>query len=306
MLIVSKKENEVLKSIKYLLAQERLDYHTSPNYKSNKQDIVIIISSDPKDIPRQSNGRVMFITDKPVNIKNCPYKCNAIISKLVNDNKKYTSAQEEYLFREGIYSIINEIVLDFISGKTLDKIIYDTSSCKLQPNNWVFGFDSSAETYAWLSKKNKIFDKERKAIETASDVIYNDSDKEINYLSEYISLIERGMKTKIIFAGTEKDLEIKRKNWFFDILLKKAGDNVKVYFCDVKKLEEKEPKLLKIIGDGIVIYDDCVYKDDFSSGFCFGCIDCKKESIKKYNDMYDYLLDKHCILVSGKWYHARI
>ena len=68
----------------------------------------------------------------------------------------------------------------------------------------------------------------------------------------------------------------------------------------MKKLEEKEPKLLKIIGDGIVIYDDCVYKDDFSSGFCSGCIDCKKESIKKYNDMYDYLLDKHCILVSGK------
>ena len=124
----------------------------------------------------------MIITDRVIDIKNISFKCNEIVTSLVNDNNNYTSAQEEYLFRDGIYNVINELVLDFINNRTIDKLIYDTSCCKLKPTDWVFGFDSIAETYAWLSRKNRCVEKERKVIETCNDVIFNDSDKEINYL----------------------------------------------------------------------------------------------------------------------------
>ena len=44
MLIVSENENEVLKSITYLLNQEKIEYETSNSFKDLKDDKVIIIT----------------------------------------------------------------------------------------------------------------------------------------------------------------------------------------------------------------------------------------------------------------------
>ena len=186
---------------------------------------------------------------------------------------------------------------DKVVNKTIDKMIYDTSSCQLEPTDWVFNFDSIAESYAWLSRRNRNLEKERKVIEISSPNTYNDSDKEINYLSEYILLAKKGMKISTIYIGTKEDIEKKKQNRYFNILTRKTGDNVKTYFCDINNLKEREPELFNKIKDGIAIYEDCVYKDTFDSEFSLGIVDCKLESVKEYSDIFDYILSNYCVLL---------
>ena len=300
MLIISKNENEILKSVQYLLNQEKLEYQVAPKYKDDDFDKIIFITSDINDIPLSINKDLLIITSSKIDLSKYRCRSNEIITKLVDDNKKYTKAQEEYLFRDGIYSIINEVVLNFINDKTIDKMIYDTSSCNLKPHDWTFTFDSLAESYAWLSRKNHYVEKERKVIEISNDVAFNDSDKEINYLSDYIALAKKGTKITTIYVGTKADVEEKKKNRFFDILVRKSGKNVITYFCDITALEEKEPELLSKIRDGIAVYEDCVYKDTFNSEYSLGIVDCKKESIKEYTDIFNYLIKNYCVLLADR------
>ena len=297
MLIVSKKKNEVLNSIKYLLDQERLEYEVAKSYKETDYDKVIFITSDVNDIPVDINKKVLIVTSKKISLKNYRFKVNEVITKLVDDDNKYTKAQEEYLFRDGIYSIINGFVLDFISDKTIDKMIYDTSSCNIEPDNWTFSFDSLSESYAWLSRKNNSIEKERKVIEIANDVAFNDSDKEINYLSDYIKLAKNGIKITTIYIGTKENVEEKKKNRFFDILVRKSGKNVKTYFCDINVLMEKEPEILDKIRDGIAVYEDCVYRDTFNSEFSLGVVDCRQESVNEYARIFDYIIKNYSVLL---------
>lgn len=303
MLIVSKDENEVLKSIKYLLDQERMEYDIESSYKNNNYNKVILITNNINDIPNNIKEDLLIITDNKIDIKDITCKSNEIITKLINDNNSYTEAQEEYLFRDGIYSIINEIVLSFIKDNTIDKMIYDTSSCDIKPKDWIFKFDSLAESYAWLARKNSRVKVERKVIEIANDIAFNDSDKEITYLSDYILLAKKGIKITTIYVGTKEDVEEKEKNRFFDMLARKCGENIKMYYCDINVLEEKEPELLNKIRDGLAIYDDCIYKDTFSSEFSLGIVDCKIESVNEYSDIFDYILDNYSVkLVEGGEY----
>ena len=300
MLIISKNDNEVLKSVQYLLNQEKLEYQVESKYKDNDSDKVIFITNDVNDIPSNIDKDTLIITSSKIDLSKYKCKSNEIITKLVNDNNKYTKAQEEYLFRDGIYSIINEVVLNFINDKTIDKMIYDTSSCNLKPNDWTFAFDSLAESYAWLSRKNHFVEKERKVIEISNDVAFNDSDKEINYLSDYVALAKKGTKITTIYVGTKEDVEERKKNRFFDILVRKSGKNVITYFCDISVLEEKEPELLSKIRDGIAIYEDCVYKDTFNSEYSLGIVDCKIESVKEYTDIFNYLIKNYCVLLADR------
>lgn len=303
MLIVSKSENEVLKSIKYLLDQERIEYEVVEEYINNKYDKNIFITNDITNIPNNLKKDILIITDKKIDLSMFSCKCNEIITELVNDNNNYTDAQEEYLFRDGIYSIINEVVLSFISDKTIDKMIYDTSCCNLKPKDWIFKFDSLAESYAWLGRKNRHVVKERKVIEIANDIAFNDSDKEINYLSDYILLAKKGIKITTIYVGTRDDIEEKKKNRFFDILARKCGDNIKMYYCDINVLEHNAPALLNKIRDGLAIYNDCIYKDTFSSEFSLGIVDCKLESVEEYTEIFNYIRDNYSIpLVEGGEY----
>ncbi len=297
MLIISRDNNEVLESVRYLFGQEKIEYEYSNEYTDQKDSKIIFITDNSENTPDNVAGDLLIITNKRVNLKKYNNLSNAIITKLVSDNKKYTMAQSEYLFRYGIYSIVNQLVLDFINNKTIDKMIYDTSSCQLEPTDWVFSFDSIAESYAWLSRRNRNLEKERKVIEISSPNTYNDSDKEINYLSEYILLAKKGMKISTIYIGTKEDIEKKKQNRYFNILTRKTGENVKTYFCDINNLKEREPELFNKIKDGIAIYEDCVYKDTFDSEFSLGIVDCKLESVKEYSDIFDYILSNYCVLL---------
>ena len=109
MLIVSKNENEVLKSVEYLLNQERLEYEIDNKYKNTNYDKVIFITSDVTDIPKNIKKDFIIISDKKIDLKNYSSKSNEIITPLINDNNEYSASQEEYLYRDGIYSVINEI-----------------------------------------------------------------------------------------------------------------------------------------------------------------------------------------------------
>ena len=297
MLIISRDNNEVLESVRYLFDQEKIEYNYSNEYTGQKDNKIIFITDNSENTPDNVAGDLLIITNKRVNLKKYSNLSNAIITKLVSDNKKYTMAQSEYLFRYGIYSIVNQLVLDFINDKTIDKMIYDTSSCQLEPTDWVFSFDSIAESYAWLSRRNRNMEKERKVIEISSPNTYNDSDKEINYLSEYIPLAKKGMKISTIYIGTKEDIEKKKQNRYFNILTRKTGENVKTYFCDINILKGREPELFNKIKDGIAIYEDCVYKDTFDSEFSLGIVDCKLKSVKEYSDIFDYILSNYCVLL---------
>ena len=297
MLIISKNDNEVLKSIKYLFDQERAEYVVAKKYKDGNYDKVIFITDNVEDIPNV-NTDILVVTNKKVNLSNFNCKSNVIVTKLVSDNNKYTKAQEEWLFRKGIYSVINSIVLNFINDNTIDKLVYDASYCRLQPTDWVFDFDSIAESYAWLSRKNSCIEHERKVFEIeGSPVGFSDSDKEINYLSEYILLAKKGMKISMIYVGTHEYIRERMKNRFFDILVRKCGDNVKAYFCDINFLEKNEPEFLGKMRDGIAIYDDCVYRDTFDSEFSLGVVDCKLESVKEYTNIFNYIKEKYSVLI---------
>ena len=303
MLIISKEANEVLSSIKYLFEQENLEYEYSNEFSGQKDNKIIYITDKPDDIPENIESDFLIITNKKVDLKKYSNLSNLIITKLVNDNKQYTNAQLEYLFRYGIYSIVNQLVLDFTKDKTIDKMIYDTNCCQLEPTDWIFSFDSIAETYAWLSRKNRCIGKERKVIEITSPKTFNDSDKEINYLSEYLLLAKKGMKIINIFISTKEDMELKKKNKYFDILARKSGDNVKTYFCDINVIQEKEPDLLNKVRDGLAIYEDCIYRDTFDSEYSLGYVDCKLESVKEYSKIFDYIQNNYCTLfvVGGEY-----
>ena len=300
MLIVSENENEVLKSITYLLNQEKMDYEISNSYKNTKEDKVIIITSNEYELSSNNCNACLIITNKKIDISDCSFKCNEIVTSLIESNLDFTRSQEEYLFRDGIYSVINNIVLDFINENTTDKIIYDLSCCKNAPNDWIFSFDSIAETYSWLNRKNHELVGDLKVIYiTNKNLFYtfNDSDKEIRYLSEYILLAKKGMQLSTIFICTKNEIQEKMKNRFFNLLARKCGENVKTYFCDIDVLQSKEPQILDRARDGINIYDDCVYRDTYKNELSLGYVDCKLETVKEYTELFNYLKEKYSILL---------
>ena len=300
MLIVSENENEVLKSITYLLNQEKIEYETSNSFKDIKEDKVIIITSNEYELSSNNCNDCLIITNKKIDISDCSFKCNEIVTSLIESNLDFTRSQEEYLFRDGIYSVINNIVLDFINENTIDKIIYDLSCCKSTPNDWIFNFDSIAETYSWLNRKNHELVGDLKVIDiTNKNLFYtfNDSDKEIRYLSEYILLAKKGMHLSTIFICTKNEIQEKMKNRFFNLLARKCGENVKTYFCDIDVLQSLEPQILDRARDGINIYDDCVYRDTYKNELSLGYVDCKLETVKEYIELFNYLKEKYSILL---------
>ena len=307
MLIISKSDNQILNLLRLFFEQEKLEYECVKSIEGKKDKKIIYINDDIEEIPENIESDILVISSKKEYLKRFNHLSNLIITSLVSDNNEYTKTQEEYMYRKGIYSVINKITLDFINGRTIDKVTYDITNCKLRPNDWIFDFESIAETYAWLSKMNRR-EKELKVMDLATPDTYNtfnDSDKEINYLTEYIALARRELKISTIFIVTKDLIKEKMKNRFFDILARKCGDNVKTYFCDIAVLEKKEPEILNRIRDGINIYSDCVYRDNYSSEISLGSVDCKLESVKEYNELFNYIKDNYSVsLVEGGEYNA--
>lgn len=174
------------------------------------------------------------------------------------------------------------------------------SCCKSAPNDWIFNFDSIAETYSWLNRKNHELVGDLKVIDITNKQLFNtfnDSDKEIRYLSEYIYLAKKGMSLSTIFVANKDEIQEKMKNRFFNILACKCGENVKTYFCDIDVLQRQEPQILDKIRDGINIYDDCVYRDTYKNELSLGYVDCKLETVKEYTELFNYLKEKYSILL---------
>ena len=310
MIVIISKVNKVLKAIEYRLNQEMLEFCVYSSFDKKdvgKSDQVIYISnsSDVNDSVLKLSNDVLIISDKKVSIKSLKGKSNLLITNLINDDSYYTKAQEEYLYRDGVYQLVTEIIISFIYGKTIDKMTYDTEYCEAEPSDWVFKFDSISETYSWLSRRNNDISNVRKVIEVYSPYTYNDSDKEINYLSEYILLAKKGKHIINLYMSTREEFESQKNNIYFDIMARKCDSNVETYFVDIDVIKKKEPVILGQIGDGVALYEDCVYLDTFDDETSLGKVDCKLSSVKTYNEIFDYIVKTYAIKAVSEGEYVR-
>lgn len=294
-LIISKNKSNLLDSIVYLFDQEQIEYLiVKDNYKIEK-DITNIIVLGESEIPNSKLPLVLFSEAKMI-LKGRKGITNYVLTPLVNDLFDYTDVQKEYLFKRGIYdSIIKKLMELLDEENVIDGLILDFSECKSEPSDWVFNFDSISETYTWLSSKTKNLKNNfvQKVINFYHDKIYNDAIKEINYLAEKIMDIKDKKHILDIFICTKEELGILKNNYFFKLLIKNISNNYNLYIIDRDKLSKEEPEIYNNILDGVAIYNDCVYIDTYEDEYSLGFVDCKEETIKKYNEYFDYILGKY-------------
>jgi len=299
-LIVSKEKKILYDALEYSFEREQIEYECIDNLTDSIPgdfSNIIYINYDDKinSLLSKVEIPVIVISSSLYLINNDKTIVNYIISPLVNDCSNYTQVQKEYLYQKGIYNIIINKVYEFINNDNqINGLVVDTTNCKTKNNDWVFKFDSIAETYAWLSRKN-ITDHNfvEKVVNFYHEKIYNDSSKEINYLADKIENIQKGFKLIDIFVCTNKELEFFKTNYFFKLLLKNISDTYKIYIVDRDILKEKEPIVYNKLLDGVAIYDDSVYIDTYDDEYSLGKVDCNKSTIDEYNKYFDYVVDKY-------------
>ena len=284
-LILYREKNNLVDAIIYLMEQEKIDYVLS---NSVNEDVDFVINVDMDDINISKEIPILFVSDikKILKVENV---INYLITKLVNDVNEYTYVQKEYLFKKGSYSLVLKKIKEYMLNENNENgVIVDLSECKLIPDNWVFKFDSIADTYKWIAKMNKKSNKFIKEINCYSEKVYNDSAKEIDYLVDKLSLIKNGMKMVDIFLCTKEELIKFKNNYFFKALLSNINANYKMLFVNI---DEVSKELVEKVLDGIIIYDDCVYRDTYDDEYSLGFVDCNKDSVIEYNKYFDELLD---------------
>ena len=305
-LIVSKEKKILYDALVYSFEREQIEYEWVSNLKGKiSQDYsnIIYINYDNKEdllFLSKVNTPVIVISNYLELINNENTTINYILTPLVSDASNYTSVQKEYLYQKGIYNIIINRVYEFINNDNqINGLVVDTSNCKTKVNEWVFKFDSIAETYAWLSRKN-ISDHNfvEKVVNFYHEKIYNDSSKEINYLADKIENIQNGFKLIDIFICTRKELEFFKTNYFFKLLLKNISDTYKIYIVNRDELKEEEPFIYNKLLDGVAIYDDCVYIDTYDDEYSLGKVDCNMSTIVEYNKYFDYVVDKYGVRIN--------
>jgi hypothetical protein len=301
-LLITKKQEILCQSIIYRLEQERLEYVLMDDITNGIPDditnIIYIAYDDEKEIEMRlskTNLPIIVISRTKKLINNDNTFINYIITPLIDDETEYTTVQKEYLFRDGIYSIINDKVYGFINDESgMNKLIIDLSECKSEVKDWIFKFSSISETYAWLSKmNNRDVNEVERIVNFYHDKIYNDSSREINYLADKINNIKEGKRTTDIFICTKSELEIFKKNYFFRALIKDIPDTHGMYIIDRDILKKQDPFIYNKLLDGVAIYDDCVYIDTYDDEYSLGKVDCKKSTIDEYNQYYDYVIEKY-------------
>jgi len=301
-LIISNKNSNLINSIVYLLEQEKIEYLKSNTLENFSEEISNVIYVDLKnnDVYNQLkhlNVPILVISDEKKVLKDTNSIISYIITNLFNDDTIYTNVQLEYLFKKGLYSVLNSNILNILTN--LDNIngyVIDITECQSTPVNWKFKFNSIAETYNWLKVKNKSGNKDfiKKEINFYNSTkVYNDSSKEINYLIDKIMVIKSGINLLDIYLCTKEELENLKSNYFFKALLTHISDTYSMYFIDKDEFSTKEPELLQEFMDGIIIYEDCVYKDTYNDEYSLGYVDCNSEIIMKYNNNFDYVLKKY-------------
>lgn len=307
-LIVTKKQNNLLDSLKYFFDQEKIEYMISDHLHSIEKDITNLIyfnleQEDTLELPLKSDLPMIIVEGQKQLIKNSSNTINYIITSLIQDEENYTEVQKEYLFKKGIYHIFLQKVRELLENiNHYNHIIYDLTEIEGVPDNWTFNFESISETYAWLSRKNKSLPSSfpRKVINFYDDKVYDDSLKEINYLTEKVVEIKNHMNVIDLFILTEEEFSILKHNYFFKLLLKHISDTYSLYLIDRKKLEKEEPTFLQKMLDGIVVYDDCVYRDTYQDEFSLGYVDCNQATIDEYNEIFDYIMNTYGYKVNSE------
>ncbi|MCI8347417.1 MAG: hypothetical protein HFJ12_05695 [Bacilli bacterium] len=297
--IQASKKSNLLDSLIYYMEIEKIDYVISSTQQKPNNDITNIIyirDDDKSNLIEEENIPIIYIERQKNILYERKQMINYIITNLVDDDTNYTSVQKEYLFKKGIYSIFLQKIGELLENiHDYNGMIYDLTEIKSIPDNWIFNFDSIAETYSWLSKMNQALPDNfpRMVVNFYSDKVYNDSLKEINYLTEKIMEIKSKKNIIDLFICTKEELNLLRKNYFFKLLLKNISDTYRLYLVDKKKLENNEENVLSQLLDGVIIYPDCIYKDTYQDELSLGYVDCNQKTIGKYQEYFEYVKDKY-------------
>lgn len=299
-LIVTKRKNTLLESIIYVLEREKIEYKISDTINQLEEITNIIYLDYDELIPFESlkdkKVPIIMIENRKKIIKEYPGTINYVIIELLDDEISYTSVQKEYLFKKGTYAILLEKILELLNNDShYNRMIYDLTEIKTTPEDWIFHFDSIRDTYDWLLKKNASLPDDfiRKGINFYSDKVYDDSLREINYLTQKLMDIKSGRKSIDLFICTGNEIRKFLDNYFFRMLVKNISPTYQIYLVNRRKLEEEEPEIFSKLLDGITIYDDCVYRDTYDDEFSLGFVDCNQKTIDEYNKYFDYIMDKY-------------
>lgn len=298
--IIKDKNSNLLEALIYYMDQEKINYvilEKDDEVNSNTTHIISIGNFEMNNFYMDSKTPIILISNKKIVMDNLENQVkNYIITTLVADDKNYTSVQKEYLFKKGIYYIFLQKIGELLQNThNYNGMIYDLTEIKSIPDNWIFNFDSIAETYAWLSKMNQNLpnDFPRKVVNFYSDKVYNDSLKEINYLTEKIMEIKSKKNLIDLFICTKDELHLLKENYFFKLLLKNISSTYQLYLVDKEKLENDDKTLLSKLLDGVIIYPDCVYKDTYQDELSLGYVDCNQKTIEQYQEYFKYVKDKY-------------
>lgn len=299
-LIKASRQSNLLKAIIDYMEYEKIDYCVEDINQISLNNIrkIVYIDDNSNDIDglvTKKDLSIVVISSK-MKVIDCAANINYIITNLVFDETNYSDVQREYLFKKGIYHIfISKFseLLENVNG--YNGMIYDLTELKPIPNNWIFSFESINDTYSWLLKKNKMLPNNyvRKVINFYDDKVYDDSLREINYLTSKLMEIKEGKNVIDIFICSRDELRLFEKNYFFKLLIKNISLTYRLFLIDKDKLIENDSNLLDKLRDGIAIYNDCVYRDTYDDEISLGYVDCNLETINEYNKYFDYILNKY-------------
>lgn len=296
-LIISN-NNNVTEAITYVLPDVDIEFEVYPYNdlseitKKFSNLILVNCTLSEKEINKflEKDANIIVI-DSNITIIDTNHRINYIKTDLVNDNKIYSDGEKDFLFKMNIYSILNKQVLYLLSEESeyLNCSIIDIAKCKPKFDNGIFEFQSISESYAWLT--DKLNGETFKEISYMIDRIYNDSDKEIRYLVNKTKKLKEGKIIKELFVCDRENANILKQNVFFKLLINNIGQG-EVYVVSKDKLKDFLQDEYNDILYGIIIYEDSVYRDYLDNEYSLGYIDCKKETIDKYNSLFDSIVEK--------------
>lgn len=299
-LLVAKEKSNLLDALVNYLESEVIEYKLVTKIDTIESDftnIIYVAYDDIKDELNKIYQREIILISQDKMIVNKPKSViNYIVTPLINDHNCYSEVQEEYLFRNGSYSSFLKIVGDIlVNASSYEGIVYDLREVKSKPDEWIFKFESINETYHWLSNKSRKLpdDCVQKIVSFYSTKVYNDSLNEINYLSDKLLNIKKNKNIIDIFICDKDELKSYQNNYFFKVLFKNISDTYLIYLIDKKEIMSKDLNIYNRLRDGIIIYNDCVYRDTYDDEISLGVVDCKRESIDEYNNYFDYILKEY-------------
>lgn len=305
-LIMFKEYTNIVQDIVYKLKSEQKSilFLTNSNFNEEKDCVVIDINDKKSKLPNIKQAiiidceyqdlrgikDIIYISNNVEVTKiNKSYRINYIKTDLVLDNNNYTKSQKEFLFKKGKYNTLNLYLSSLMSNspKYINNTIIDISNIEIENNDYIFEFDSINESYKWITDKSKNQKGETKILTYYLDRLYDDSDKEIKYLIDKIKNIKNGKIITDIFVYKKGEYEKFEKNLLFRNMINQISDTYKVYLIEEEKLEEYYKEHYEDSKYGIIVYEDCVYRDYLDNEISLGYVDCKKETIEKYNNIFE-------------------